>query len=94
MLVADNGADAVDLFREHRDGIDLMNLDVIMPKMNGEDVCNLIRSEAPRMKAFFMSGYTGDILGNKGILEEGLSFISMPDPPKAVLRKVHLVLEA
>ncbi|MRR56692.1 MAG: response regulator [Deltaproteobacteria bacterium] len=94
VLVADNGADAVERFREHRDRIDLLILDVIMPKMNGKDVFNLIRSEAPRMKALFMSGYTGDILSNKGILEEGLSFISKPVPPKALLRKVRLVLEA
>jgi len=94
VLVADNGADAVERFREHRDGIDLLILDVIMPKMNGKDVFNLIRSEAPQMKALFMSGYTGDILSNKGILEEGLSFISKPVPPKSLLRKVRLVLEA
>jgi len=94
VLVADNGADAVERFREHRDRIDLLILDVIMPKMNGKDVFNLIRRESPQMKALFMSGYTGDILSNKGILEEGLNFISKPVPPKALLRKVRLVLEA
>jgi PAS domain S-box-containing protein len=94
VLEADNGADAVERFREHRDRIDLLILDVIMPKMNGKDVFNVIRKESPQMKALFMSGYTGDILSNKGIQEEGLSFIPKPVPPKALLRKVRYVLEA
>jgi PAS domain S-box-containing protein len=89
-----NGMEAVETFREHRANIDLLLFDVIMPKMNGKDAYDEIRMTAPSTRALFMSGYTGDILNNKGILEEGLTFLSKPVAPAALLRKIRTILDA
>lgn len=43
LLLADNGADAVAIIAEQRP--DLVFLDVMMPKMNGYDVCSTVRNE-------------------------------------------------
>ncbi|MDD2318660.1 MAG: ATP-binding protein [Geobacteraceae bacterium] len=94
VLLADNGAEAVRVFRENRDRIDLLLFDVIMPKMNGKEAYNEIRKLDPSIPALFMSGYTGDILNNKGVREEGLNFLTKPVTPRELLSKMRAVLDA
>ena len=94
VLAADNGMEAVEKFREYRANIDLLIFDVIMPKMNGKDAYDEIRKVAPGARALFMSGYTGDILNNKGIMDEGLSFIAKPVAPGILLKKIRTILDA
>jgi two-component system, OmpR family, alkaline phosphatase synthesis response regulator PhoP len=43
LLTADNGADAVAIIAEQRP--DVVFLDVMMPKMNGYDVCRAVRAD-------------------------------------------------
>ena len=43
VVEAENGVEAIDLFFEHKN-IDLVILDVMMPKMDGWEVCREIRS--------------------------------------------------
>jgi CheY-like chemotaxis protein len=93
-VVAVNGAEAVERFRENRGRIDLLVFDVIMPKMNGKDAYTEIRKISPDVRALFISGYTGDILSTKGVREEGLNFVSKPVAPGELLRKIRLMLDA
>jgi YesN/AraC family two-component response regulator len=69
-------------------------MDVIMPKKNGKEAYSEIRSHEPGMKALFISGYTGDILNRRGLLEEKLNFISKPVTQSALLQKVRDVLDS
>jgi len=62
--------------------------------MNGKDAFDEIRKMAPEAKVLFMSGYTGNILNSKGIMEEGLSFIAKPVSPGKLLGKIRSVLDA
>ena len=43
LLEADNGLDALDLIQEHHPG--LIFLDVMLPKMNGFDICHKVKHE-------------------------------------------------
>jgi signal transduction histidine kinase len=91
---AEDGAEAVEKFHSHRDKIRMVILDVIMPKKNGKEAFNEIRGHEPGMKALFISGYTGDILSRRGMLDEGLNFISKPVTQSALLQKVREVLDS
>lgn len=93
VVTAENGIEAVEKFGENRARIDLLIFDVIMPKMNGKDAYDEIRKMSPGTRALFMSGYTGDILNNKGIMDEGLSFIAKPVAPGDLLRKIRTVFD-
>lgn len=88
-----DGTDAINKFYENQDIIDLLLLDVVMPKMNGKEVYDQILNKRPRMKHLFVSGYTGDILTERGILEEGLNFISKPYSTKVLLQKIRSILD-
>jgi len=94
VIEASHGEDAIKKFKEERDRIEVVILDVIMPKMNGKEVYEEIKRIQPRTKALFMSGYTADIVHKKGILEEKLKFIAKPVSPGDLLRKVREVLDA
>lgn len=93
VIEAANGREALDLFLEHQEMIDLVMFDVIMPKMNGREVFEEIRKVRPEIKALFTSGYTGDILNGKGELGRDFDFVAKPIPPEELLSKVREVLD-
>lgn len=94
VLEASDGEEAVKVFREHDDEIQLLLLDVIMPKLNGKEVFDTVSKIRPDVKAIFMSGYTADILHKKGIIEGGgFAFLLKPLSPQPLLVKVREVLD-
>jgi PAS domain S-box-containing protein len=92
VIEAVDGEDAVKKFKENKDRIQLLILDVIMPKKNGKQVYDEIMELKPGAKVIFSSGYTANIIQKKGILEEGIDFILKPVSPQELLRKVREVL--
>ena len=93
MIEAVDGYDALEKFKDNKDKIHLLFLDVIMPKMNGKEVYKTIKKMKPAVKVLFSSGYPSDIIAKKGILEKGLNVISKPISPTELLRKVREVLD-
>lgn len=94
LITAENGEDALEKFKKRQNQIDLLVLDVIMPKKNGKEVYDEIRKHKPDMKALFMSGYTANIIHSKGILKTGIKLITKPFTPSSLLQKVRSVLDA
>ena len=72
VIEARDGADALRVFQETPQVIDVALLDVVMPGMNGKQVYERIKEIKPEQKVLFTSGYTDDIIAKKGILEYGL----------------------
>ena len=93
VLAAADGDEAVGLFREHHDAINLLLLDVIMPKKNGREAYTEMQKIEPAVKALFTSGYTADIIHKQGLLEKGLEFILKPVSPYRAAEKVREVLD-
>ncbi|HKI60268.1 MAG TPA: response regulator, partial [Mariprofundaceae bacterium] len=57
VLVATDGLSAVETFKTHHTEIELVLLDVVMPKMGGIDAFKKIRKMSPSMKVIFLTGY-------------------------------------
>lgn len=57
VVLAENGAEAVELFRSDPIGFDLVLLDIIMPKMNGRDALRELRKTEPKVKALYVSAF-------------------------------------
>jgi DNA-binding response OmpR family regulator len=66
-------------------------LDVMMPKKNGKQVADYIRSINPNAKILFFSGYTADILDNVG-LDNTTMILSKPLDPDSILKHVEELL--
>jgi two-component system cell cycle sensor histidine kinase/response regulator CckA len=93
VVEAEDGEDAIRVFNKNKNRIQLLILDVIMPKRNGKEVYDEIKKVRPDIKTIFTSGYNADIIHKKGILEERLNVISKPITPDELLRKVREVLD-
>lgn len=93
VVEASDGEDAVKKFTEHKDAIELLLLDIIMPKKNGKEAYEQIKKVKPGIKALFISGYTADVIHEKGIVGEGLNFIMKPISPMILTKKVRDILE-
>jgi PAS domain S-box-containing protein len=94
VIEASDGEDAINKFMENKDSIQLLLLDVIMPKKNGKEVYEEIKKVKPDIKTLFMSGYTADVIQKKGIMEEGLDVLLKPVSPTVLLKKVRDILDA
>lgn len=92
VIEAVDGEDAVTKFVENKDKIKLLILDVVMPKKNGKEAYEEIRKLNGDIRVLFSSGYTSDIIHQKGILDEGVNFISKPVTPHLLLSKVREAL--
>jgi PAS domain S-box-containing protein len=93
VISAANGEEAVTRFKEHNAQISLVISDVVMPKKNGREMCEEIRKLRPDLKFIFISGYTADIILQKGIIEEGVEFVTKPFSKNEILRKIRQVLD-
>jgi two-component system cell cycle sensor histidine kinase/response regulator CckA len=92
IVEAVDGEDAIDKFKQHRD-IDLIIIDSVMPKKNGREAYEEIRGIAPHIKVLFTSGYTKNVILDKGIEDGEFDFIAKPVSLDDLLRKVRQVLD-
>ncbi len=92
VIEATDGEDAVKRFKEHG-GIDLLVFDSVMPRKSGREAYEAIRKTDPRVRVIFTSGYTKDIILDKGIQDGEFDFIKKPIGPNEMLEKVREVLD-
>lgn len=94
IITAYNGLNALEVTKEYSEPIDMMLTDVIMPEMNGRELAEKMKVEKSELKILFMSGYTGEEMRNRGVLEPGTNFIQKPFTPDALVDKVREVLNS
>jgi len=94
VIEAVDGKQAVKLFRENRDIIELVITDVIMPGQSGKDLYNELLKIMPGIKVIFISGYPANILADKGIVQNDVNLILKPVKPEMLFKKVREVLDA
>ena len=94
VIEAVDGTDAVKKFMENRETIQLFISDLIMPKMNGKEAYDEIKAWRPGMKVIFASGYAPDFIRQKLSFESGVTLITKPISPHALIKKVRSVLDA
>ena len=92
VITAASGQEAIDEFKAHKDKIQLVLLDVIMPNKNGREAYEEIKKIRPDIKVLFMSGYPADIIRKHDIIEKGFAYIEKPASPTKLLKKIREVL--
>jgi PAS domain S-box-containing protein len=90
VFAACDGKDAVQVFMEHMDSIDIILLDAVMPKMSGTEAYKEINRIRPDMPVLFSSGY--NIV--EEMKEEQLHLIQKPFNPHKLLRKIRSILDS
>ncbi|RPJ15659.1 MAG: PAS domain-containing sensor histidine kinase [Desulfobacteraceae bacterium] len=93
VLSAESPEEALTIAREYNSPIHLLVTDVVMPGMNGRELKESLAPLYPEIKTIYMSGYTADIIANKGIIEKGTAFLQKPFTINALAEKVRQVIE-
>ena len=94
VLEANGGEAAIHLGKKHKERIDLLITDVVMPKLSGKEVAQQLQAIHPETKVLFMSGYTDEAIVHHGIVDSGIAFIQKPFSERALAQKIRDVLDA
>jgi CheY-like chemotaxis protein len=91
--VARTGREAIEIFKEKQDEIDMVILDMIMPEMDGGETFNFLKSIDPGVKVIISSGYSADARSTR-MMEQGCyGFIQKPYSMNTLSQKVKEVLD-
>jgi len=74
--------------------IHLLLTDVVMLGGSGRDVSLAVAAAHPAAKVLYMSGFTDDVIVQRGVLNPGVAFLLKPFTPDSLGRKVREVLDA
>ncbi|HPX61114.1 MAG TPA: cache domain-containing protein [Deltaproteobacteria bacterium] len=94
VLVAETPLKGLELSKEHDGAIDLLLTDVVMPEMNGKSLYEKLIRQRKSLKVIYMSGYSGNIITDHGILHEDTNFIQKPFSIQTLADKVRQVLDS
>ena len=93
VVLAENGEDAVSICRETPGAIDLVLLDMIMPKLGGHGTFYQIKAIAPNIKVLLSSGFV-DAASVEDLLRNGAcGFLAKPHRIKTLALKLREILD-
>ena len=92
IIEAGDADEALRLCEWERGSIHLVLTDVVLPKVTGRELVHRLEKLRPGIRALYMSGYTGNVIAQSGVLEPGVNFIEKPFSPEELARKVRAVL--
>jgi signal transduction histidine kinase len=94
VILGRDGEAAVEAYSSHRDQIDLVILDMVMPRMGGREAYERLRALGSEVPVMFMSGYSAEMAQSRFVLETGATFIQKPYGIAALGNKVREALDA
>ena len=92
VVCAADGAEALKLFQQRQNEIDLVLLDMVMPIMGGREAASEMRELKPDLRLLFISGY--DPAENGLPKGGGLQLLNKPYAPNQLLAKIRSLLDA
>ena len=78
VLAARNGEESLTLFEQHRDEIELVITDLIMPQMRGDALAERVRELRPTLPIIFISGYEREIETDALLAKGRAAFLPKP----------------
>jgi two-component system, cell cycle sensor histidine kinase and response regulator CckA len=67
--------------------------DVIMPGLTGPQLAEQLAARHGRLPTLFLSGYTADVIRDRGRLPSGSAFLEKPFDPSTLLASLRALLE-
>ena len=93
VILAENGLDAVEICRENPGQIDLVILDMIMPKLGGHSTFYQIRDLDPNISVLLSSGYVCEEEVQYLLKEGACGFLAKPHRLPVVIQAIRDVLD-
>ena len=93
VLDAKDGGEALEILGGYEGPVHLLLSDVVLPGMNGKELYQEALEMRPSIKVLYMSGYTGNVIAHRGVLDEGVQFIQKPFTVHGLATKVRELLD-
>ncbi|MEE4356001.1 MAG: PAS domain S-box protein [Desulfococcaceae bacterium] len=93
VICAKDGQEAIDIWAANPKEIDLLFLDMSMPRRSGQEVCAHIRKQKPDARILFTGAYHADASDDAFVRENGPEMIRKPYKRQALLYKIRQILE-
>jgi len=94
VIEAGSGVAALDIWRHHREQIDLVLTDIVMPGgVSGLDLAKALCDEAPSLRVVFTSGYNPEVMGRSLRLRDSISFLQKPYAPYQLAESLRAALD-
>jgi DNA-binding NtrC family response regulator len=78
----------------HKEHVDLLVTDIIMPGRDGKQLSEILRRDRPDMKVLFMSGYDDELLSQHDVFDDKPEFIPKPFTVDGLAGKIRQVLDS
>ena len=90
VLLAVSGIEALNLWGQHKDEIQLLLTDMVLPDgMMGRELAEKLKGEKPKLKVVYTSGYSASVVGKGPALVEGVNFLQKPYHPQKLAQTVR-----
>ncbi len=93
VLVASDGAAALELLARRTAPLHALLTDVVMPQMSGRELADRVKASCGAVPVVFMSGYTDDVVLQHGVQDSTVDFVPKPIVAEALLRTLREVLD-
>src|SRR5262249_16864331 len=93
VVLQSDAEEAVKDCGDYQGTIHLLLSDLVMPKINGRELAEGVAVVRPRMKVLFMSGYTDNVIVDRGMHTRGIALLDKPFTFETLLGKVRSVLD-
>ncbi len=94
VIEAANGPQAISLWGQHRDQVDVLFTDMVMPEgVSGLDLAEKLRAEKPGLQVIISSGYSTEISMQGVPASAGYIYLPKPSPSAAIAAAVRECLE-
>lgn len=94
VLEANNGEEALLVAQGFPGTIHLLVTDVVMPRLGGRKLAEILILDRPQVRTLYVSGYTENTVFDHSVLTEGVAFLQKPFVPATLVKKVRDVLDA
>ena len=89
VVEADDGKSALEWVESHPGPIDLLLTDVVMRHMSGPELVEHLNASHPTLKVVYMSGYTGELIAEREVLQRGITLLEKPFTRTVLLNTIH-----
>ena len=91
VIEATNGEEAIQKFNENADKIDVVILDIMMPLVDGFEVCKHIRSKSNRVGIIMLTAKTQEMDKITGLMIGADDYVTKPFSPSELMARVDAI---
>ncbi len=89
VIESSSGLKALELWTRTKPQVDLLLTDMVMPDgISGMQLAEKLKSQNPKLKIIFTTGYSAELMGNDFEIKEGVNFLQKPYPPQRLVQTI------